>query len=91
MSNYNDMPMSSMSAYSNLANYNGSGAMAPVPAGTVVGVTVVPAYGGMSVNTFGSNLNGSGYKMINGAYGNNASNCDQKYVTMNCNACSGGN
>ena len=81
------MPSANLSAYSNLANYNGSSAMAPVPAGTVTGVTVVPMYGGLSVNTFGTNLNGSGYRTIGSAYGNNASNCDQKYVTMNCNSC----
>jgi len=90
MSNeYNNTAVGSSScAYAKLARYNnGSQGMSPpVPATTVSGVYVVPAYGAPGYNTLnhGAKPSCSGYFNIQTAYGANASTCGTKYVQKLC-------
>ena len=86
MSDYNTSPACS---YSNLNNYNGYGASTSpaVPASTVSGSYIVPAYGtiGYDTLTHGSSTPScSGYFSIQHAYGTDASNCNTQYSASSC-------
>jgi hypothetical protein len=90
-SSYNRESMSAVSgnssSYASLSTYNsGSTAMAiPVPAGTVSGSYIVPAYGSIGYNalTHGGNA-GSGYNTIGPAYRSDGGDCNQQYVRKLC-------
>lgn len=74
-------------SYARLSNYNrGNPGMSPsVPATTVSGVYVVPAWNHVpSYDTLNKSKSCSGYPTIGGAYGQNAGNCAPKYVQKPC-------
>ena len=86
MSGYNTSPACT---YSNLQNYNGYGASTspPVPASTVRGSYIVPAYGtiGYDTLTHGSSMPScSGYFNIQNAYGSDAGDCNTQYTQSSC-------
>lgn len=77
--------------YASLCNYNNGGQMAPIPSSTrgAVGKYIVPAFNaiGYDALTHGGQGSCGGYFNIEGAYGANASQCNQKYVTSLCGGC----
>lgn len=77
--------------YTQLSRYNAGGAMAPVNAKVVVGTYVVPTWGAIGVDALTKGLpSNGGYFNISNAYGSNAGNCRQGYVTLPCAPCAQG-
>lgn len=89
MSEYANTAVTGLScSYARLAAYNqGSQGGPPVPATTVSGVYVVPAYGAAGYNTLTAHgvPSCSGYYNINTAYGpNSGQDCSTKFVQKLC-------
>jgi len=78
-------------SYSNLCRYNSGVQMAPgsSKAKVVTGQYIVPAYNAIGYNalTHGGVGSCSGYFNIGSAYGKDAAQCNQAYVTSLCGSC----
>ena len=75
-------------SYARLSNYNNGsqGLHPPVPRGTVTGQYIVPSFHSPGYNTLMHDAapSCSGYFNIDAAYGSNAGNCNQKYMSKLC-------
>ena len=87
---FNPTVSSASCSYALLSNYNKNTALGPTaPAGSVsTAGYIVPSYGAPGYGTLQYEPTCSGYPSISTAYkqkGPNKSNCNQEYVTKNCN------